>query len=413
MTRTQPTFHRRVAAWICSSALVVLACPSAFAVQDCEINGKHINTSNGFETAGKTGMVRCKDRDTGLVEREYEMRDGQSIGLSRYFRSGKLAREFTATANGPHEGLEREWAANGQLVLELTHVNGHIRGLRRQWFEDGKPRKIEWVAASESAGEREGAAVEYRASGQLASLRCGPKPLLAPHVNDAKLCGFEGGPSTVNLYSQKGDLRGTALLVAGVEQKATTYFANGKPELEEELLQGGTQKREAFYYAEGGGKQREKLWDLSAGRPALLLREAEFHASGTLVVERMYQVVVADANSGRKRSRLATESRFYLNGQPQQKDVYTQGDGNTELRDTQRFTDQGKLKQQGRFAREGRYGERPVGVHQAFFASGKQEREDTFDAKGKVARQKVWDESGKLISDDELFEDGSRKAYSR
>lgn len=413
MTHTQSTFLGSRDGWTGSAALLILACAPAFAVQDCEFNGKHINTSNGFETAGKTGMVRCKDRDTGLVEREYEMRDGQSIGLSRYFRGGKLAREFTATANGSHEGPEREWAANGQLVLELTHVNGHARGLRRQWFEDGKPRKIEWVAAIENGSEREGAAVEYRASGQLANLRCGPKPLLAPHVNDSKLCGFDGAPSTVNLYSQKGDLRGTVVLVAGVEQKATSFFANGKPELEEELLHGGTQKRETYYYLEGGGKQREKLWDLS-GRPALLLREAEFHTSGTLVAERVYLVVAADATSNaRKRSRLASESRFYLNGQPQQKDVYTQGDGNTELRDTQRYTDQGTLKQQGRYALDGRTSARPVGVHQVFFASGKQEREETFDAKGKVARQRVWDASGKLVSDDELFEDGSRKAYSR
>jgi hypothetical protein len=139
------------------------------------------------------------------------------------------------------------------LVLELTNVNGHVRGLRRQWFDDGKPRKIEWVAEN----EREGAGVEYRASGQLAALRCGPKPLLAPHVNDARLCGFEGGPSTVMLYSFKGDLRSTVVWVAGIEQKATTFYANGKPESEEELLQQGTQKRETSYF-DDGGKRRLK-----------------------------------------------------------------------------------------------------------------------------------------------------------
>jgi hypothetical protein len=64
LIQTHATLHRRAAACICSAALLTLACPSAFAVQDCEFNGKHINTSNGFETAGKTVMVRCKDRDT-------------------------------------------------------------------------------------------------------------------------------------------------------------------------------------------------------------------------------------------------------------------------------------------------------------------------------------------------------------
>jgi antitoxin component YwqK of YwqJK toxin-antitoxin module len=409
MIRIKPTPHTLAGASICAAALLALACPAAHAVQDCEFNGKHINTSNGAETAGKTGMVRCKERDTGLLVREYELRDGQSVGLSRYYRDGKLAKEFTITANGPHEGLEREWAANGQLVLEFTNVNGRTRGLRRQWFEDGKPRTVEWVAENQSGGEREGAAVEYRANGRLASLRCGPKPLLAPHVNDAKLCGFENNnaPSTVNLYSSKGDVRSTLVLVAGVEQKATTFFDNGKPQAKQELLQQGTQKRETFY-VEDGPKRREKLWDVSA-RPALLLRDAEFHTSGTLVVERTYQLV--DAN-GRKRSRLALEARYYLNGQPQQKDTYIP-DGDTELRDTQYYTDQGKLRLQGRYAVLGRYNERPVGLHQVFFVSGKLEREDTFDAKGKPTRQKVWDDSGTLLSDDEVFEDGSRKAYSK
>jgi antitoxin component YwqK of YwqJK toxin-antitoxin module len=406
MTPIQPTPHAtRTIASICAVALLALASPAAHAVQDCEFNGQHINTSNGAETAGKTGMVRCKERDTGLMAREYELRNGQSVGLSRYFRDGKLVKEFTITANGPHEGLEREWALNGQLVLEFTNVNGRTRGLRRQWFEDGKPRKVEWVADP----ERDGAAVEYRANGQLASLRCGPKPLLVPHVNDAKLCGFENNnaPSTVNLYSSKGEVRSTLVLAAGVEQKATTFFDNGKPQSQEELLQQGTQKRETYYF-EDGVKRREKLWDVSA-RPALLLRDAEFHTSGTLVVERTYQLV--DAN-GRKRSRLASEARYYLNGQPQQKDTYTP-DGDTELRDTQYYTDQGKLRQQGRYAVLSRYNERPVGVHQLFFVSGKLEREDTYDAKGKPTRQKVWDETGKLLSDDEVFEDGSRKAFAK
>ena len=407
MTTTKPPLHRLGGACICAAALLALASPAAYAVQDCEFNGKPINTSNGADTAGKTGMVLCKERDTGQVQREYELRDGKSVGLSRYYRDGKLVKEFTITANGPHEGLEREWAANGQLVLEFTNINGRARGLRRQWYEDGKLRKVEWLA--DSTSERDGAAAEYRPSGQLASLRCGPKPLLMPHVNDAKLCGFDGhhAPSTVNLYSSKGELRSTVVLVAGVEQKATTFFDNGKPQAQEELLQKGTQKRETYYF-EDGTMRREKLWDLSAGS-ALLLRDAEFHASGALVAERTYQLLDAD---GRKISRISAEARFYLNGQPQQKDVYT-SEADTQLRDTQRYTDQGKLRAQGRYVLSGRYSERPVGVHQVFFTNGQLAQEDTFDAKSILTRQRVWDESGKLLSDDELFEDGSRKAHSK
>ncbi|MDR7306351.1 hypothetical protein [Rhodoferax saidenbachensis] len=373
----------------------------ALAVQDCEFNGKSVNPDNGNETKGLNGLLRCKDRDTGEIEREYELRNGDSVGLSRYFRKGQLYKEFTITANGPHEGLEREWAANGRLVLEFTNVNGNARGLRRAWYDDGTLKRVDWVAEN----EREGASVQYTPSKQLAGLRCGPKPLLAPHVDDAALCGFGGKPSTVSTYSTEGTVRSTQTLLAGVVQKATSFYSNGKPQEEEERQ--GSNRIERFF-ADDGSKRREKLWT-EAEKPAALLRESEYHASGTLVRERLYTLVDV---GGRKRSRLASEARFYLNGQPQSKDVYTQ-EGNTELRDTQRFSDKGLLRAQGRYALDGRYGERAVGVHKSFFDSGKLELEEHYDDKGNVKRQRLWDETGKLLSDDELFEDGSRKAYAR
>ena len=374
----------------------------ALAVQDCELNGKSINTNNGAETAGKSGMVRCKDRDSGLLEREYELRNGDSVGLSRYFRNGKLAKEFTITANGPHEGLEREWAPNGQLVLEFTNVKGQPRGLRRSWYEDGSPKAVEWVGDN----EREGASAQFTPGKQLASLRCGPKPLLAPQVDDAALCGFGGSASTVSTYSSSGKLRGTQTLLAGVVQKQAVLMDNGKPQ--EEMERQGSQRTERFF-AEDGSKRREKVWN-EAEKPALLVRESEYHASGTLVRERLYAVSEV---GGRKRNRLASEARFFLNGQPQSKERYSL-DGETELVDRQHFNDKGTLVAEGRYALDGRYGqERGLGVHKSYFDNGKLAQEETFDDKGHVKRLRSWDESGKQTADDVLFEDGSRKAFAR
>ncbi len=382
-------------------ATLLSASGLVLAVQDCEFNGKAVNPNNGSETKGLNGMLRCKDRDSGEMEREYELRNGDTVGLSRYYRKGQLYKEFTMTANGPHEGLEREWAPNGKLVLEFTNVNGNARGLRRAWYDDGTPRRVEWVAEN----EREGASVQFTPSKQLAALRCGPKPLLAPQVDDAALCGFGGKPSTVSTYSTDGVVRSTQTLLAGVVQKATNFYSNGKPQ-DEETRQ-GTNRLERFF-ADDGSKRREKLWT-EAEKPTALLRESEYHASGTLVRERLYTLVDV---GGRKRSRLASEARFYLNGQPQDKDVYS-WEGNTEMRDSQRFSDKGTLRAQGRSALDNRSGERAVGVHQYFFDNGKLEQEDHYDDKGHIKRQRVWDEAGKLVSDDELFEDGSRKAYAR
>ncbi len=393
---THPPFWR-----LALSTALVAGSTAALAVQDCEFNGKSINTNNGAETAGKSGMVRCKDRDSGLMEREYELRNGDSVGLSRYFRNGKLAKEFTITANGPHEGLEREWAANGQLVLEFTNVKGNTRGLRRSWFDDGSPKAVEWVGDN----EREGASAQFTPGKQLASLRCGPKPLLAPHVDDAALCGFGGSASTVSTYSSSGKLRGTQTLLAGVVQKQAVLMDNGKPQ--EEMERQGSQRTERFF-AEDGSKRREKVWNESE-RPAALVRESEYHASGSLVRERRYTLTEV---GGRKRNRLSTDARFYLNGQAQSKETYTL-DGETELLEQQRFNDKGQLASEGRFALEGRYGQRNLGVHKLYFDNGKLAQEEHFDAQGKPHRLRTWDESGKLTADDALFEDGSRKAYTR
>ena len=58
-----------------SIALAAAAFTShALAIQVCELNGESIDTYNGNSTKGKTGLVRCKDKDTGVVQRETELK---------------------------------------------------------------------------------------------------------------------------------------------------------------------------------------------------------------------------------------------------------------------------------------------------------------------------------------------------
>ena len=54
--------------------------PLAGAVIDCELNGTSINVNNGAETAGKSGLLRCRQRDGGELQRVQELRDGKTIG---------------------------------------------------------------------------------------------------------------------------------------------------------------------------------------------------------------------------------------------------------------------------------------------------------------------------------------------
>ena len=54
---------------------------SAEAIIRCELNGKPINISNGAETAGPSGLMRCREEDTGHLQREQELRDVKFVGL--------------------------------------------------------------------------------------------------------------------------------------------------------------------------------------------------------------------------------------------------------------------------------------------------------------------------------------------
>ena len=80
---------------ISSCLTVLLATPlAALAVQDCELNGQSVNPANGSTTAGRTGLMRCKDRDSGELQREQELKAGVFMGLVRFYEKGKLARGF-------------------------------------------------------------------------------------------------------------------------------------------------------------------------------------------------------------------------------------------------------------------------------------------------------------------------------
>ena len=57
--------------------------PLALAVQVCELDGQHVNPSNGATTAGKTGLMRCREGEGGPVVREQELQQGKFMGLVR------------------------------------------------------------------------------------------------------------------------------------------------------------------------------------------------------------------------------------------------------------------------------------------------------------------------------------------
>jgi antitoxin component YwqK of YwqJK toxin-antitoxin module len=378
-----------------AAALLALLPLGAQAVQDCELNGQSVNPANGNTTAGKTGLMRCTDRDSGELVREQQLQNGVFMGLVRHYEKGKLLKEHSVNARGNMEGPAREFLpATGRLLREAVYDDGHETGLTRSFHPNGQLRRATFYA---EPGER--AYAEFTERGQLSGLRCGDKPLLAPAADDARLCGFVGStPSQVELFDGKGTLRTRLAYLAGKRVRSKELYDNGKPSMQDEIS--GTQRLERRWSSEGV-KRREIVY-LLLERGAIKRREQEFSEKGLLVRDQRWSAAGEP---------LSDES-YYLNGQPRSKAVYGEG---TEARTVEvtEFHDNGERAALGRFAVVSRFRQVPIGLHQRFNDSGKLRAESSYDDKGRVTRERSWDEDGKLERDDEVFEDGSRKAYAR
>ena len=395
-----------------SLALVAtVACAAAqpaIAVESCDVDGQSVNPANGNTTAGKTGLMRCRDGAGGPVVREQELQNGVFLGVVRYFRDGQLEKEHRVNERGNRDGVAREYAAADKgakpvLVREETYRNGRTVGLVRSWYPSGQLRRVSFHGDD----EREVAAAELTPEGRLYELQCGPRPVLAPDADDAHWCGHVGGASNVVLYSGKGVAKARLSYERGERRRSEQLGESGVVrELQEATTSGGTERS---FYADGT-KRREVQWIAGPGeRPRRVTTlEQEFHETGKLVHEKRWR---ASENG----SELALEQRWYLNGQPKERVEYVAADGRT-LRQETAYFDNGKKSFEGAWrvaSAQTRGRDVATGVHRSFDENGRLRSERFHDERGRVTRERELDGNGAVVRDDEVFEDGSRKAYTR
>lgn len=362
---------------------------TAAAVLDCTMAGKSVNPANGYTTQGKSGLMRCVDRDSGKLQREEEWRNGTSVGLQRYYDNGVLTKEFSVNEKGNKQGRSREFSPSGQVLRDETYDNGSVVGPSRQYHGNGRLRRITFHAPPRG----ELAYAEFTSNGQLGELRCADEPRLAPDVGDGQLCGFHG-VSRVELFREN--------------QKpwARLSLDHGKPVLQELLHDNGAiaqrielsgQQRLEQRFSPRGVKLREERFTLTDRdrRPEMTQIYAE---DGKLLEDRRW----ADG-------KLASEQAYYLNGQMKRQTVYDTDHGQT----VRQYHDNGQLASEGRYLGISRYRQVPVGSHRSFDEQGHARSESTYDDRGRLTRERSWDADGALLRDDEVFEDGSRKAFAR
>lgn len=283
------------------------------------------------------------------------------------------------------------------MLRDATYDDGQERGLVRNFYPDGKLRRAIFYPDTGSGSER--ASVEFTENGQLSALRCADAPTLAPVADDAKLCGFTGtGPSQVDLFDARGSLRSRLSFVSGKRVRSQSFYDNGKTASLDETV--GNQRTEQNYSSEGV-KRRETVY-LLVERASVRIREQAFSEKGTLVRDQRWN------SAGEP----IVDDGYYLNGQPRSKSAYS-GSGDARAVEITEFYDSGQRAAQGRYEIAGRNRQIPVGTHQRFSEKGTLLAESSFDAKGRVTRERTWDENGELQRDDEVLEDGSRKAFTR
>ncbi len=381
-----------------SAFLLIALCAygaGAHAIVRCELNGKPVNPSNGAETAGLTGLLRCREEDTGQLQREQELKDGKYLGKERFFdREGKPTRERSVNERGNSQGRVAEFWPNGQLKREEFAENGRTTGAVRRFDASGRPERLSFHVDGQ-----EQFVLETNAGGQPTRLQC-PRASLLPE--DRKPCGFEGMADTL-LYSAAGAKAAQVRYDQGRLLLATQWTPEGVV-AEQMLFEEGRRVHRGFFT--DGGKsvlREERIFTPDAQRflrdtrgPLHSLRR--FGSTGQLIEQHGYA-------EGRE----VLLERWYLNGAARERTVMS-GTGDAARIQRELRNDEGKLTHRELLTTQ----QQATGVQQQFHTNGRMAQEDRYtapDARGRtrLEARKQWDESGKLLADDTILEDGSRQ----
>ena len=389
--------HKQQLLACCFSALVCGAAQAAVPASfDCDINGVSVNPANTRGLRGKTGLMRCVERESGVVQREQEVQNGRFTGLVREFEGGQLRKEFSINLRGALHGRAREFASEGQLQLDTLYDNGVIVGVSRRLYPNGQLRR---GTAYNAAGD-EIAAVEFTPGGKLSNLQCADKPVLAPVIDDLRACGFMGTPSEVDFFSATGTVRARARYLAGKRIGLDTLRDNGRLVLQEEVS--ATQRIERTF-APDGAKRRELQWNVTGAEP-VRERELEFSPTGVLVRERRWIA-----------GELASEMIYFMGGQLRRTAEYLDGGvGTARILAIREYYASGTLASEGSFTNTTRYALTAVGVHRRYDALGMLRSETTYDDRGRPTRERSFDDAGQPMKDDApVQEDGARRLFSK
>lgn len=368
------------------AATVVAAQP-----QTCDVDGTPVNPANGATTAGKTGMMRCRDAD-GRLQREQELRDGRFVGRRVFHERDGGRREGNVNERGNSDGLQREYWPDGSLKREETAADGSPVGVARAYHPGGKPARIVHHAARQD-GEN---AIEFNPAGQVTRLACAPVNRLE---ETREACGF-GGVRETPLHNARGEVVGRDTWDQGRLKRRVT-LRDGRMTTSMDIEE--RRRIERSYHPDGSTPRQERDFALETdGRPRAAREgvDREFAASGKLVREVRWSAGLA-----------VEEREWFQNGSRRSETLRPVGAATAQVR---QFWDNDRPRLEEERANLGARGLGPVvGRQRAFREDGGLAEESDWNPRGFRERRREYDAQGRLMREDEYFEDGSRKSPAR
>lgn len=365
-----------------ATLLSAFACMNAHAVFTCELNGENVSRSNGYTTAGKSGLMRCTD-DSGSVRRlDQTLRDGRYVGPVLMVMADGERREYSVNERGNREGVARTFDGKGTLRKEENLEDGTAVGVQKNFAEAGHLEELHFAL-----GRRTVLTIGYLADGTLSELRCAPVTLVP---QDREVCGHGARASEVTLYRAAGQPSGTVSYLKGQMQRQTVLDRAGRLVRTEELKDGRRIKR--VFYPSGQPRSEadfiERDPNSSEGREGVVREWAE---SG--------QLTQTSTWAGGYEQRI---EQWYLNGQRKVRQQIRR-EGRNQERTTESFWDNGKPAAVNT-ERNGRL----TGWQKYFSEDGVLQREDEHGERGVLQRRRHYDAKGSLDREERFLEDGSR-----
>lgn len=361
---------------LCKLAILLFIADAYANPQTCTLNNEHVNLNHGGTTAGKTGMIICKNED-GKVVREIELKNGKEIGKRMMIDYQGNREEYTVNEKGNVDGEKKVISKDGTLLSKGKFVNGKSIGIHKYFYPSGKLRDIYYYEEEKNNAIM---SVSFREDGSVTSFHCAKESLAK---EDKQVCGW-GKKITTKMRDYE------VTMLDGKLISETNFDRNGKKTSERVLTDGKTIQKKFFETGE-------------------LKEENSFKESVQL-----------------------TSKEYFMNGKLSKETTFENVDKQV-LQTIKTYYDDGRLMTEGKYFRGGRYAgrDKPHGEIKTYFMNGQLQSSEHyidgnkngefnyFDDKGVplykrfykhdiLTREIVYDK-GVQQSDFEYLPDGSRK----